>query len=45
MHVHHPVDDGIDLVHDKDLRISRHKGVKVHVEMWWGRLVSDLLSH
>ena len=45
MHVHQPVDDGIDLVHDEDWWISRYKGIKVHVEVRWGRLVSDLLSN
>ena len=45
MHVHQPVDDGIDLVHDEDLWISRDKGVEVHFEVRWGRLVSDLVSN
>ena len=44
MHVHHPVDDGIDLVHDEDLWISRYKGVETHVKVRWGGLVADLLG-
>ena len=43
MHVHHPEDDNIDLVHDEDLWISRYKGVEVHVEVRGGWLATDLL--
>ena len=44
MYVHHSEDNGIDLVHDEDLWISRYKGVDVHVEVRWGWLVTDLLK-
>ena len=43
VYVHHPEDDGIDLVHDDDLWISRYKGVEIHVKVRWGGLVADLL--
>ena len=45
MHGHQPVDDDIDLVHDEDLWISKYKGVEVHFEVRWGRLVSDLVGN
>ena len=44
MYVHHSEDNGIDLVHDEDLWISRYKGVETHVKVQWGGLVADLLG-